>query len=95
MKPARPPLHLGEWCMNTWTPRACHSTATSPAARIRSPIDHTCMQPIAYPHVCRCVRCGHPEPPHRLPVHIDPAIPDDAFELRTQDATSRFTWKSQ
>lgn len=49
-------------CFNEWTPRICRSNATSPAVRIRSPIDHTCWQPVAYPHVCVCVRCGNPGP---------------------------------
>jgi hypothetical protein len=55
------PLMLRGPCLNTWTPRTCRSTAADPAARIRSPIDHICGYQRAFPHVCRCARCGHPE----------------------------------
>lgn len=54
---ARPPRGP---CWNEWTPRTCRTTATTPAARQRSPIDHVCGIPRAWPHVCRCARCGHP-----------------------------------
>lgn len=60
--PAQPLRDIDGECFETWRPRTCRSTATSTAARWRSPIDHVCRVPRATPHVCFCSRCGEVGP---------------------------------
>jgi hypothetical protein len=62
MPDSSPPVldlrELAQPCLTWFAPRTCRSSATDPAAPVRSPIDHVCWQSRSTPHVCRCARCG-------------------------------------